>query len=146
MRGFTLTEIMIVLLIIAIIAALAYPSYLDQVRKSRRAVAKSALLDAASREEQNYFSCRTYSASMASSSPPECPNLLNYASDPAYFGKDSTNLDSNTDAVYAISVVTADNAAFKLQAVPQNDQANDSCGTFTLTSDNKKDAAVGNCW
>ena len=57
-------EALIVLLIVAILATIAYPSYVNQIRKSKRAVAKSALLDAANHEEQYYFSNRTYANSL----------------------------------------------------------------------------------
>lgn len=43
MRGFTLIELMIAVVIIGILSAIAYPSYTDYVRKSRRAEAKSML-------------------------------------------------------------------------------------------------------
>jgi type IV pilus assembly protein PilE len=53
-KGFTLTEIMIVVAIIGIIAAIAYPSYQDSVRKSRRADARAVLLEAAQFMERRY--------------------------------------------------------------------------------------------
>src|SRR3569623_393031 len=59
-KGFTLVELMVVLTVIGILAAIAYPSYLSQTRKSKRVVAKSALLDLANREDQYYFVSRGY--------------------------------------------------------------------------------------
>lgn len=141
-NGFTLAEIAIVLLIIGILAAIAYPSYLDQVRKSRRAVAKSSLLDAANREEQYFFSHRQY-GSLAD---------LGYTS--TYFGKDGS-VGPALDAVYQLSVTAVNSGSgvcgsapcFELQATPKNDQMNDTaCGTFTLTSDNAKAAGGQDCW
>jgi type IV pilus assembly protein PilE len=54
-RGMTLMELMIVVVIVSILASIAIPSYIQQVRKSRRVEAKTALLDLAGREER-YFS------------------------------------------------------------------------------------------
>ena len=52
--GFTLIELMITLAIIAILAAVAYPAYQDQVLRSKRAEGKAALLKAAQLQERNY--------------------------------------------------------------------------------------------
>ncbi|MGP8034499.1 MAG: type IV pilin protein [Steroidobacteraceae bacterium] len=49
--GFTLVELMIVVAIATILFAIAVPSYMSQVRQSRRTEAKTALLDLAGREE-----------------------------------------------------------------------------------------------
>ena len=59
-RGFTLVELMIVVVIVAILTAVALPSYLAQIQKSRRAEAKSALTQISTmqqqfRTEQNRF-------------------------------------------------------------------------------------------
>lgn len=53
--GFTLIELMIVVVIAAILLSIAVPSYMASVRQSRRTEAKTALLDLAGREE-SYFS------------------------------------------------------------------------------------------
>jgi len=54
-QGFTLIELMVVVVIATILVAIAMPSYLSQLRQSRRTEAKTALLDLAGREER-YFS------------------------------------------------------------------------------------------
>jgi len=51
-RGFTLIELMIVVVIATILLSIAIPSYQQQVRQSRRTEAKTAILDLASREER----------------------------------------------------------------------------------------------
>jgi type IV pilus assembly protein PilE len=65
MAGFTLIELMIVVLIVAMLAAIAFPSYTAQVRKSRRSEAKSALLDLAGREERYMATNGAYTSSAA---------------------------------------------------------------------------------
>jgi len=52
--GFTLIELMVVVVIVTILVSIAVPSYQSQVRQSRRTEAKTALLDLAGREE-SYF-------------------------------------------------------------------------------------------
>ena len=52
MAGFTLIELMIVVVVLTLLAAIAIPSYSNQIRKSRRSEAKSALMDLAGREER----------------------------------------------------------------------------------------------
>jgi type IV pilus assembly protein PilE len=54
-RGFTLIELMVVVVIATILLSIAIPSYMSQVRQSRRTEAKTAVLDLAGREER-YFS------------------------------------------------------------------------------------------
>jgi len=64
-RGFTLVEMMVVVVIAAILLAVAVPAYMNQVRQSRRTDARTAILDLAGREER-YFS--TNAAAYTSSS------------------------------------------------------------------------------
>jgi type IV pilus assembly protein PilE len=51
-RGFTLVELMVVVVIATILISVAMPSYIQQMRQSRRTDAKTALLDLAGREER----------------------------------------------------------------------------------------------
>ena len=59
-RGFTLIEVMIVVLIIAILAAIAVPSYTDYITRSRIIEATAGLGDARSKMEQFFQDNRTY--------------------------------------------------------------------------------------
>lgn len=67
-NGFTLVELMIVVAVVAILTAIAYPSYVEQVNKSRRAEGKSAILQTASLQERFYTLNNTYSTTLAATS------------------------------------------------------------------------------
>lgn len=63
-RGFTLIELMIAMAIVAILAAIAYPSYQFAVIKSNRSLAQGYLLDVAQRQSQYLLDRRRYAADL----------------------------------------------------------------------------------
>lgn len=75
-RGFTLIELMIVLVIIGIVASIAYPSYTRYVQKSVRTDAHAGLMQAASELERCYTRSYTYSDCTISQSSPENNYLI----------------------------------------------------------------------
>lgn len=117
-KGFTLIELLITVVIIGVLAAIAYPSYIDSVHKSRRSDAEGALLESANYMERKYTELNTYSG----------------VSLPA---------GSDTD-YYTISIAAQSASSFTLQAVPTGAQSSDSCGTLTVTNTGLKQPA--NCW
>ena len=64
-RGFTLIEILIVMVVIGILAAIAVPSYNSQLRKSSRAQAQAVMMDIANKEVLTLQSTRAYTATVA---------------------------------------------------------------------------------
>lgn len=142
-RGFTLTELMITVAIVSILAAIAYPSYMNQVRKSRRAEAKTLLLEAANRQEQFY-------ATQTPNSYTNDMTALGYGADPQPSGDRGAGENWYTVTVNNPAGCNITNC-FRLQATPVRDQANDTqCGTLSVTSLGQKaesgTGTVADCW
>jgi len=76
-QGFTLIEVMIVVVIISILVAIAVPAYQNEANRSRRADAKISLLNAAQRLEQCFTATGTYVGCL-NTAPPFPSNQLFY--------------------------------------------------------------------
>ena len=63
-RGFTLIEVMIAVAVVAILAAIAYPSYVSSVRKSNGRAAQAFMMDIATRQKQYLLDRRTYAGDL----------------------------------------------------------------------------------
>lgn len=137
MGGFTLIELMIVVLIVGILAAIAMPSYQRYVLRSHRTVAINALLDMGSREARYYSANNVYTASLTGATG------LGYASDPA-------PVPDATTPYYQLSAAINGNS-FTLTAQAVGNQVNDvECGDFTYTGLGVKGISgtgtVAKCW
>ncbi|MDO8959998.1 MAG: type IV pilin protein, partial [Rhodocyclaceae bacterium] len=61
-KGFTLIEVMIVVVIIGILASIAFPSYQEYVRRGNRSAAQAQMMDIASRQQQFFLANRQYAS------------------------------------------------------------------------------------
>jgi type IV pilus assembly protein PilE len=118
-NGFTLVELMIVMVVMGVLAALVYPSYVNSVRKTHRADGKQALLDSAQKMERFYSENNTYAGATVGSAN---TNTLQSATPGGY---------------YVLSFATSPNATtYALTATPQSkgNQNKDTCGNLTLNN------------
>lgn len=128
-RGFTLIELMIVVVVIATLVGLAFPSYIEFIVRARRSDGQALLLDTAARQERFFFNTNTYTTDT---------NALGF-----------NNPAKSPDEHYTLSVINADQASYTLRASPNGDQVNDtSCGYLQLTSQGTKGSENGGarCW
>ncbi len=95
-HGFTLIELMIVVVIIGVITAIAYPGYSRYMQQTRRTDAQIALTNAASAQERFFSDCNTYATTLAGSPRACATGILG-------FGTATPVLSPNMD--YEITIV-----------------------------------------
>ena len=123
--GFTLIELMIVVAIVGILSSIAYPSYVEYIRKGQRNEARAALLQAAQYMERGATAKGTY--------PTSLPTGMQTTESKKY------NLSAN---------VAADGSTFTLTATPVQTDA--KCGNLELTNTGARTATGASgldyCW
>lgn len=130
MRGVTLMELMIVVVVIGILTAIAYPSYRQYVAKAKRNEAKAALLQISTMQERFYLQNSTYTADMTALGFPVGSNFLT---------------DSSS---YIVNVTAASPAAFAATATYQKgDDEAGKCATFSIDGiGSKTSTPFDDCW
>jgi type IV pilus assembly protein PilE len=140
-KGFTLIEVMIVVVIVGVLLMVALPAYQSSLQKGRRADGMAALMDAAGRQERFMLDRSTYTPDMEE---------LGYAADPyispeQHYSIDATDCDGGEDEekLKTCYQLTAEPAAGSVQLKDTR------CTSFVLNSNGTK-AATGSiaseCW
>lgn len=110
-RGFTLIELMIVMVVVAILAAIALPSFIDQIRAGRRTEAREFLMQVQAAQERWRTNNASYAASLGD------------------LGIGSVTSGGN----YSVALSNASATGYTLTATAQAKQSGDSaCGTITI--------------
>jgi type IV pilus assembly protein PilE len=127
-RGITLIELMVVMVIVGILAAIAYPSYRSQVMRSTRTEARVALEQRALQLEKCYTRFLSYTNANCQASQDEADGLT---------------ADGHYSVVFAEG--DEDDGGFILTATPQGGQlADTACATITLDAQGRRGPA--GCW
>lgn len=150
-RGFTLIELMIAATVIAVLAAIAYPTYVGQLRKSQRVEARAALMRGTQLLERSFTQNGGYPATVADF------NILFglNAGDTVYTNPDQPA--SSSRSKFRFSYVPTANpsgglpVAFALQAVPLTGAMSDpECATFAMNERGQRSVtgtdAQERCW
>jgi len=134
--GFTLIELMIVLLVAAILTAIAVPSYRAYVVRSQRVDAKEALLALGTAQEKFFLQCNRYAGALGA---------VNSCADPGTVAFPETS----KKGWYQLTVEEASVTDFRIRAEPVagGAQASDStCTFFEVTGAGVKSASDTKCW
>ncbi|MFO7593603.1 MAG: type IV pilin protein [Pseudomonadota bacterium] len=135
-QGFTLIELMMVVVILGILTAIALPQFTDYKMKSRRSEATSTLMQIAAQQEQFFMDNRSYTGNFTQ------------------LGYTAAGSVTTDNGYYSITISAAPVYSYTLTATPQGAQAGDTdCASFTLTNEGTKGAldssnntATGACW
>lgn len=129
-QGFSLIELVTALVIVAILAAVALPTYQNQMQKSRRADAKSALVGAAGQMERYFTERGTYAT--------------------ATLGTGGVYSNTTQNGYYTLSFANLASTSYTLQATPAGAQAGDPCGNLTYDYQGNKGItgtlSMDQCW
>lgn len=132
-RGFTLVELAITLAVVALLAAVAYPSYNSHMTRARRADAKQALLDVAQRLERYYTERGTYAGATLGGTTGIYP-------------------DTSPNGYYTLAIGTQTADGFTISATPQGVQTGDACAAFGYNQLGEQSVSAaatlsaGKCW
>lgn len=136
--GFTLIELMIAVLVIAVLMGIAYPSYQNHVIKTRRAAATACMLESAQFMERFYTTNLRYDKDSANNDVPP----------------PSGQCVADLAVHYRIQLAAGTQpTTYSIEAVPRGQQASKDthCGTLSINQAGTKSVStsgtsVGECW
>jgi type IV pilus assembly protein PilE len=139
-KGFSLIELMVTVVIVAVLAGIAYPSYTNHLRKGQRAEAKVRLTQVAQLQERYFTEKNTYTTDIAV--------LLGFTTGTVIWSSPNNTAGSGYQITAAAGDGSTIDKSFKLEAAPQGSQTADTCGTLRLLHTGKKEISGSGtgCW
>lgn len=128
MQGITLMELMIVVVIIGVLTAIAFPNYRSYVARAKRSEAKAALLKCAVNQEKNYLQNGAFTTTLSE------------------LGFGSAYTDSGSYSIAATSTNVAQTFICTATYTVSDDEAS-KCNTFSIDANgNKTSGPLTDCW
>lgn len=128
-KGFTLIELMIVIVIVAVLMGIALPAYQNQVLRGHRSAAKAEIMEIANRQEQYLLANRSYVGGV--------PDIE--AETDSKVAEISYSLPAEVASRYTFSLSTSNSGSpvpyFKISAAPKGSQLKDGNEVLTLDSE-----------
>ena len=133
-RGFSLIEVMIAVVVIAVLASIAVASHQNSVIKTKRKAALGGLMTIAAEQEEYFVNNKGYATDFTDLGY----SAAGTSADP-YFISDAGESSDSANGDYKITLASATARAFTLTATPINNQTKDTqCGALSLTSTGSK--------
>lgn len=137
-NGFNLIELLVAVAIVGIIASIAFPSYLEQIRTTKRADCSGALVSLGNAMERHYSVGGSYLGAAAAGADTGAPAIFSA----------TCPVDGGTPT-YNLTIQAATASTYNLNAAPTGTQTGDKCGTLTFSNTGVKNvtgAAAGMTW
>jgi len=132
--GITLIELMIVVVVVGILASIAYPSYQQYILRSKRTEGKALLMDIVARQERFYMDRNSYTDDLT---------------DLGFSSEEPKSADGNYSASAAAGPSDDIATSYEVTVSPQWPGGDPECGDLTLDSRGAQGSSIGSverCW
>ena len=141
LRGFTLIELIIAMVITSVLLMISLPAYQQQLVRARRALARAELQEVAMRQEQYFLDHRRYASSLRD---------LGYPDDPMVLDEQGNNLPDSEGGIYRIELSMLDDAYTVYASTHTAHPGDPRCGRLSFSALGVKgfsgSGTLNDCW